>query len=120
MLRGLCSNKWVDEFYTVKWDPATNMPYFLGFVKSIIRYDEDAETWQLTSTDGSVNGSSVARIESMGTGVRGWRFDRDICNSDHQGDYKALLTACSLQQFTCSSDGGLRIANFYHLYQAPV
>ena len=29
--------RFVDVFYTMRWDPATNMPYYLGFLKSVIR-----------------------------------------------------------------------------------
>ena len=89
----------VDVFYTMRWDPTTNMPFYLGFLKSVIRYrsqkvltfsfqsmtislvnfsryDEDAETWHLTSSDGLVNGTSPAPINSMGTGLQTWQFDR--------------------------------------------
>ena len=76
----------VDMSYTLRWDAATNLPYYLGFLHTTIRstaassiiprYNEDAETWQLTSDDNSVNGSSVAAITSMGTGAQTWQFDR--------------------------------------------
>ena len=89
----------VDVFYTMRWDPTTNMPFYLGFLKSVIRYrsqkvltfsfqsmtislvnfsryDEDAETWHLTSSDGLVNGTSPGPINSMGTGLQTWQFDR--------------------------------------------
>ena len=29
--------RFVDVFYTMRWDPATNMPFYLGFLKSVIR-----------------------------------------------------------------------------------
>jgi hypothetical protein len=28
----------VDVSYTLRWDPATNMPYYLGFLHSTIRW----------------------------------------------------------------------------------
>ena len=93
------SSRLVDVFYTMRWDPTTNMPFYLGFLKSVIRYrsqkvltfsfqsmtislvnfsryDEDAETWHLTSSDGLVNGTSPGPINSMGTGLQTWQFDR--------------------------------------------
>ena len=93
------SSRLVDVFYTMRWDPNTNMPFYLGFLKSVIRYrsqkvltfsfqsmtislvnfsryDEDAETWHLTSSDGLVNGTSPGPINSMGTGLQTWQFDR--------------------------------------------
>ena len=42
-LRGLCKNKWVDVFYTVRWDSVTNLPFYKGFLHSIIKYNEDNE-----------------------------------------------------------------------------
>lgn len=69
------------------------------------RYDEDSETWLLSSLQGSVNGSSVASISSMGTGAQTWQFDRDICGTNSLPPMPALMTVCSLEQFTCLSDG---------------
>ena len=31
------ASRLVDVFYTMKWDAVTNMPYYLGFLKSVIR-----------------------------------------------------------------------------------
>ena len=39
-------------------------------------YDEDSEVWHLTSSDGLVNGTSPGPINSMGTGLQTWQFDR--------------------------------------------
>ena len=104
-LRGLCKNKLVDVFYTVRWDAATNLPYYHGFLQSIIKYNEDTETWQLSSMDSSVNGSSVAAITNVGTGAQTWQFDKDICLTNSLDPFSALMTVCSLQEFTCLSDG---------------
>ena len=40
------------------------------------RYDEETETWKLTSLDESVGGTSPASIASMGTGLQSWQFDK--------------------------------------------
>ena len=69
------------------------------------RYSEDSETWLLTSVDSSVSGSSVSSISSMGTGAQTWQFDRDICATNSLAPVAALMTVCSLQQFTCLTDG---------------
>ena len=69
-------------FYTLRWDKVTNLPYYEGFVNSVVAYDENSENWLLTSKDKEVNGSSVASITSMGIGAMTWQFERDICNTN--------------------------------------
>ena len=105
MLRGLCTNSYVDVFYTLKWDTDTNLPYFRGFINSIIKYNESIESWLLTSLDESVMGTAVSAINSMGTGAQTWQFDRDICNTNSMDPMKAVMTVCRRDQFTCESDG---------------
>ena len=110
-LRGLCKNNMVDVYYTVRWDEVTNMPYYHGFLHSIIKYHEDTETWVLSSlpspssVDNSVNGSSIAAIMNMGTGAQTWQFNKDICLTNSLDPFQTLMTVCSLQEFTCLSDG---------------
>ena len=104
-LRGLCKNNLVDVFYTLRWDAANNLPYYQGFLHSIIKYNEDIEAWQLSSVDNSVNGTSVASITNVGTGAQTWQFDKDICLTNSLEPFSALMTVCSLQEFTCLDDG---------------
>ena len=104
-LRGLCKNNLVDVFYTVRWDEVTNLPYYHGFLHSMIKYNEEKETWVLSSVDNSVNGSSVAAVTNVGTGAQTWQFDKDICLTNSLDPFRALMTVCSLQEFTCLSDG---------------
>ena len=104
-LRGLCKNNLVDVFYTIRWDASTNLPYYHGFLHSIIKYNEDMEAWQLSSVDNSVNGTSVASITTVGTGSQTWQFDKDICLTNSLDPFATLMTVCSLQEFTCLNDG---------------
>ena len=69
MLRGLCPNSHVDVFYTLMWDEEQHLPYYKGFMKSSIHYNESTESWQLMSSDNSVNGVAVSDINSLGTGI---------------------------------------------------
>ena len=41
----------------------------------------------------------------MGTGAQTWQFDQDICSTNSLAPMKAVMTVCSLDQFTCESDG---------------
>ena len=77
-------------FYTLRWDKVTSLPYYEGFMNSVLTYDEDSETWLLASKNKEVNGSSVAAIESMGTGAMTWQFDRDICNTNSLKPFQVI------------------------------
>ena len=106
MLRGICKNNYVDVFYTFTWDDETNMPYFKGFTGSNIKYNEDLESWLLTTKDNLVNGTSVAPIKQMGTGAQIWNFNKDICGTNTNRQFDAVMTVCKRDEFTCNSDGG--------------
>ena len=94
----------VDVFYTLRWDPNTHMPFFKGFHKTTISYDESSEAWTLTSEDDLVIGRSPGPIGiAMGTELMEWTFEPPVCQSSQPG--KLILTVCSPQQFTCHNDG---------------
>ena len=59
-LRGLCKNKLVDVFYTVRWDSVTNLPFYQGFFFSIIKYNEDSRIWGLEPKPGSFTRTSAS------------------------------------------------------------
>jgi hypothetical protein len=105
MLRGLCKNDYVDVFYTIMWDEPNNLPFFKGFSGSRINYDEDSESWLLTTKDNSVNGTCVAPIKPMGTGAMTWQFNKDICSTNSLEPFDAVMTVCKRDEFTCNSDG---------------
>ena len=105
MLRGLCKNDYVDVFYTIMWDEPINLPFFKGFSGSRINYDEDSESWLLTTEDNSVNGTCVAPIQPMGTGAMTWQFNKDICSTNTLEPFDAVMTVCKRDEFTCNSDG---------------
>ena len=98
----------VDVFYTLRLDPATHLPFFKGYHKTIINYDETTEAWTLSSEDDSVNGRSPGPIGiAMGTNIMEWTFETPICSSPaHNG--KMILTVCSPRQFTCHTDGEMK------------
>ena len=104
-LRGLCPNTPVDVFYTLMWDDDMSLPYYKGFINSNLRYNESLQSWVLTSENGLVTGHAVSPITSMGTGAQSLQFDQDICSNNFLEPIKAVMTVCSLEQFTCESDG---------------
>ena len=87
------------------WDMENSLPFYKGFTSSSINYDEDSESWLLTTIDSSVNGTSAAPIKAMGTGAQIWQFSRDICNTNSFDPFDAVLTVCARDEFTCHSDG---------------
>ena len=105
-MRGICKNDYVDVFYTLMWDEENSLPFFKGFKGSNINYDEDMESWLLTTEDNSVNGTSVALIKQMGTGAQIWQFNKDICNTNSIEPFEAVMTIWKRDEFTCNSDGG--------------
>ena len=105
MMRGLCPNAHVDVFYTLKWDDKMNLPFYKGFIKSNIKYNESIEAWVLSSNDGSVNGEAVTDVHSMGTGALTWTFNKDICNTNNYDPMESVMTVCGRDQFTCDGDG---------------
>ena len=40
------------------------------------RFDEDGGFWQLTGGSGTVNGSGIASVDKMATGIITWKMDR--------------------------------------------
>ena len=92
-------------FYTLMWDDDMSLPFYKGFINSNLRYNESLQSWVLTSEDGLVTGHAVSSIISMGTGAMTWQFDQDICNTNSLEPMQAVMTVCSLDQFTCESDG---------------
>ena len=97
----------VDVFYTLRWDADTHMPFFKGFHKTTISYDETSQAWTLTSEDDSaVIGRSPGPIGiAMGTEMMEWTFEPPVCQSAPNSKLKLLLTVCSPQQFTCHNNG---------------
>ena len=103
----------VDVFYTLRWDADTHMPFFKGFHKTTISYDENSEAWTLASEDDSVIGRSLGPIGiAMGTELMDWTFESPVCQASPPGNFnlKLILTVCSPQQFTCHSDGEQQVS----------
>ena len=100
----------VDVFYTLRWDADTHMPFFKGFHKTTISYDETSQAWTLTSEDDlAVIGRSPGPIGiAMGTQMMEWTFEQpSVCHlaNPENSNLKLLLTVCSPQQFTCHNNG---------------
>ena len=100
----------VDVFYTLRWDVDTHMPFFKGFHKTTISYDETSQAWTLTSEDDlAVIGRSPGPIGiAMGTELMEWTFEQpSVCHlaNPENSNLKLLLTVCSPQQFTCHNNG---------------
>ena len=82
-----------------------SLPFYKGFVNSNLSYNESLQSWVLTSENGVVTGQAVSPIISMGTGGLTWQFDQDICTTNSMESMQAVMTVCSLEQFTCERDG---------------
>ena len=76
------------------------MPYFRGFSKSIITYDEKKLQWLLKSDKNDVIGTAYAPLEPMGLGEILWQFNINICNPDNDSEpMKAVMTTCLVNLF---------------------
>ena len=76
------------------------MPYFRGFSKSIITYDEKKLQWLLKSDKNDVIGTAYAPLEPMGLGEILWQFNINICNPDNDFEpMKAVMTTCLVNLF---------------------
>ena len=42
----------------------------------LLRYDEDIGLWRLTTGSGRNNGTGLASIDQMGTGITTWQMDQ--------------------------------------------
>ena len=92
------------------------------------RFDEDAGFWRLIAGSGSNNGSVVAPVDQMATGMITVQMNRyrkfcrnyqtvqmyqsflsvthiffsELCGLNEEASYLSLLTVCSIDEFTCS------------------
>ena len=57
--RGLCKQKKIDTFYSLLYDAKSNLPYFNGYHKTVIRLEENLDTigakkfWQISEEKGN-------------------------------------------------------------------
>ena len=82
---------------TIPWSLKAHL-YYKGFENSVINYDEDLESWVLTSLDGIVNGTSLAAITNIGTGAMTWQFDRDICLTNSLEPLQVVITDVKINE----------------------
>ena len=79
------------------FDETTNMPYFKGESGSYIKYDEENQLWLLKNEpDTGIVGSAPAKLDSLGTGVNLWSFNKDICYRNSLEPFNALMTTCKV------------------------
>ena len=96
-LRGICSNNFIDSFYTMEFDDDTNMPYFKGESGTYITYEEENMRWLLKNDpDTGIIGTAPAKLDSLGTGANLWNFNKDICYRNSLEPFNAILTTCKV------------------------
>ena len=89
--RGLCKQKKIDTFYSLLYDAKSNLPYFNGYHKTVIRLEENLDTigakkfWQISEEKGNkktflAETERIPKGSSLATVLRIWKSSNPICS----------------------------------------
>ena len=113
LLRGLCPDSNIDQFYVPRNKPRSGKVNLLGFTNTVIEYEGEMLGWKLRIKGifENTTARSKAPLSSYVLGTHEWLIEGDnaACSTMGEAYTRVLkLTGCREGEFTCSDGQCIR------------
>jgi hypothetical protein len=103
-LRGLCTQSFIDSYYTIYNERGENIQY-KGLTSTELKYETKRKKWTMRVKGFATKAFAESPMESYALGVRAWTVTNDSSNCNNGQPYLAdlKLTGCNDSEFTCTN-----------------